>query len=238
MKHMNRFFSLIILVLLSFGSIAQTDNLSQQEKNDLVFMAEEEKLAKDVYVSLNAVWNLRQFTNIIEAEKTHQQVLEDLIKGFDLTMPEGASMNTSGVFSNPKFQALYDKSIKTGKKSEEDALAVAAKIEEVDIKDLQRALENTSNEKIKLVYMNLKKGSENHLNAFVKALKMKGVIYTPSVLPEEEYTALVVKNTEKGKCCAGKKGNKKCSNYTKSVKGVSCCSKNASAKKCQSKKKM
>ena len=42
-------------------------------------MAEEEKLAGDVYSALNEVWNLRVFDNIGRAEQTHQAAVEMLL---------------------------------------------------------------------------------------------------------------------------------------------------------------
>ncbi len=44
-------------------------DLSEQEKASLLFMYEEEKLARDVYNTLNATWNLPTFQNIAASEQ-------------------------------------------------------------------------------------------------------------------------------------------------------------------------
>lgn len=43
-------------------------------------------------------------------------------------------------------------------------------IEELDIKDLNERIEQTDNPDIKMIYENLKQGSENHLRAFTRHL--------------------------------------------------------------------
>ena len=47
--------------------------LTESEKNELLFMREEEKLARDVNKYLYSKWNQRTFTNISNSEKsTHE----------------------------------------------------------------------------------------------------------------------------------------------------------------------
>ena len=47
--------------------------LSAAEQTSLVFMREEEKLARDVYVYLDSLWgaSVPTFTNIAKSEATH-----------------------------------------------------------------------------------------------------------------------------------------------------------------------
>ena len=39
-------------------------------------MREEEKVARDVYLSLNDTWNLRIFKNITSSEQTHMNAIK------------------------------------------------------------------------------------------------------------------------------------------------------------------
>ena len=48
-----------------------TEAISEAEKNGLLVMREEEKLAKDVYLRLYKKWNLNVFNNIGSSEETH-----------------------------------------------------------------------------------------------------------------------------------------------------------------------
>ena len=157
--------------------------LTFQEEEGLLFMAEEEKLAGDVYSALNEVWNLRVFDNIGRAEQTHQAAVETLLERYSLAVPA----KPAGEFSNETLQSLYNDLVSRGGLSVEEALRVGAAIEEIDILDLQERMAQTDWEDILLVYSNLKRGSENHLRAFVNNLERRGMDSSPEHLSQEEY---------------------------------------------------
>ncbi len=164
-------------------------NLSEEEKAGILFMREEEKLARDVYLKLYEKWGLKVFDNIAKSEQTHMDAVKLLIDKYNLEDPaEGKGV---GEFSNATIQALYNKLIDMGSKSVVDALKVGAMIEEIDILDLKKYLAKTDNEDIKLVYENLMKGSMNHLRAFTRNLEKYGVTYEPQYLSTEEYKEIV-----------------------------------------------
>lgn len=161
--------------------------LTFQEEEGLLFMAEEEKLAGDVYSALNEVWNLRVFDNIGRAEQTHQAAVETLLERYSLAVPA----KPAGEFSNETLQSLYNDLVSRGEASLEEALRVGAAIEEIDILDLQERIAQTDREDILLVYSNLKRGSENHLRAFVNNLERRGIEYSPEHLSQEEYDEII-----------------------------------------------
>ena len=161
--------------------------LTFQEEEGLLFMAEEEKLAGDVYSALNEVWNLRVFDNIGRAEQTHQAAVETLLERYSLAVPA----KPAGEFSNETLQSLYNDLVSRGGLSVEEALRVGAAIEEIDILDLQERMAQTDWEDILLVYSNLKRGSENHLRAFVNNLERRGIEYSPEHLSQEEYDGII-----------------------------------------------
>jgi hypothetical protein len=163
--------------------------LSKAESEDLLYMVEEEKLAGDVYSALNDKWNLRVFSNIIQAERTHEAAVKTLLTRYSLSDPT----LEMGKFSNETLQKLHDDLVVQGSSSEEQALMVGAAVEEIDIKDLEKRASRTDREDIRLVYANLKRGSENHLKAFVNNLRRMGVKYSPQYLTSEEYQAIIGK---------------------------------------------
>ena len=59
--------------LNGFFSDLPYEDLDEQEISDLTFMREEEKLARDVYLSLFEEWELRIFRQIAKAERTHMR---------------------------------------------------------------------------------------------------------------------------------------------------------------------
>lgn len=161
--------------------------LTASEKEGLLFMAEEEKLAGDVYQALNEKWNLRVFDNIGKAERTHEAAVKTLLTRYSLPDPTKGA----GEFSNKTLQKLYDDLVSQGGASTKDALQVGAAIEEIDILDLEERMDQTDKADILLVYANLKRGSENHLRAFVNNLQRQGVEYSPKYLSSEEYDRII-----------------------------------------------
>jgi hypothetical protein len=166
-----------------------SQNLDAREARDLLYMREEEKLARDVYLSLYDEWGLRTFSNIAKAEKNHMAAVLVLIDKYDLDDPVGD--NAVGVFDNADLQQLYEDLFAAGTGSRVSALKVGAGIEELDIFDLQRALEATNNEDVQMLYQNLIKGSSNHLRAFARQLERSGVSYSPVYLTPAEYQEIL-----------------------------------------------
>ncbi len=102
-------------------------------------MREEEKLARDVYEYLGEKWGMGIFTNIAKSEVSHMEAVLNLIENQDLSDPVGE--NGLGIFSNPDLQELYDLLIDQGSENLYAALLVGGAIEEIDILDLQRYLD-------------------------------------------------------------------------------------------------
>ena len=171
-------------------------DLSQEEIDGLLYMVEEEKLARDVYLTLYEQWGLPVFSNIAKSEQTHMDAVFGLIEKYNLTAPD--TLDQVGVFTNPELQELYNQLVEMGSQSEVDALKVGALIEETDIKDLEDWIVQTDNEDIKLVYSNLMAGSENHLRAFVSQLEGMGVDYTAQVLPQEQVDEILASTPSHG----------------------------------------
>ena len=163
--------------------------LSAAEISDLLYMQEEEKLARDVYDVFSESWGMQVFRNIGDAEQTHMDSVTVLIDRYGLEKtPESA---TPGVFAHAELQLLYNDLTASGIQSPEDALRAAALVEETDIVDLRNAMGRTDNGDIRYVYENLMRGSENHLRAFVRNLEQQGDVYTPQVLTQADYDAIV-----------------------------------------------
>jgi hypothetical protein len=164
--------------------------LSENEQSSLLFMREEEKLARDVYHYLNIKWSAQIFDNISSSEQTHMDAILVLLNRYNLEDP--AAGKESGIFVNSDIQQLYDDLTQVGQKSSIDALKVGAAIEEIDIIDLKNALDSfVDNQDIEWVYDNLMKGSENHLRSFVRNLANQGVNYLPQYLTQEEFDAII-----------------------------------------------
>jgi len=152
---------------LQYSDAPKAASLTKKQKDDLIFMYQEEKLARDVYITLGNKWNLRVFHNIQRAEQRHMDAVKSLLQRYNLPIP--VVSDKIGVFENKELQALYNKLVKKGSKSLKDALEVGKIIEETDIADLEEKIQNAPSD-IQRVYSNLLRGSYNHLRAFTRNL--------------------------------------------------------------------
>lgn len=178
-------------------------DLTEAESAELLYMREEEKMARDVYLTLGETWNLQVFQNIAQSEQKHMDSILALIEAYELADPVGD--NAVGVFANEDLQALYDQLVESGSQSVSDALMAGGAIEEIDILDLQAAIANTDKANLQQVYTNLLNGSYNHLRAFSTNLMVQtGEVYVPQYMTADEYGAVIAANGARGN---GNQGN-------------------------------
>jgi hypothetical protein len=169
---------------------APASPLSADEIAGLLFIREEEKVARDVYLTLYETWDSQVFSNIARSEQSHMNAVKTLLDRYDIADP--AAGNDIGQFTNPDLQALYDDLTAQGQISLAEALRVGALIEEVDIADLIEELAAVEHSDIQRVYGQLLQGSENHLRAFVSNLERQtGDTYQPQVLDQATYDEIV-----------------------------------------------
>lgn len=169
--------------------------LSAEEEAGLLQMREEEKLARDVYRHLYEVWGQQIFENIAASEQQHMDAIKNLLDKYGLKDPASPD---EGVFRDSHIQVLYDSLITEGIESKVAALQVGVAIEDLDIYDLTALVDETDKADIKRVYLNLTKGSRNHLVAFVGALEILGGSYEITYLSDEEIEEILSTGWETG----------------------------------------
>ena len=187
----------IALAIFSTPVSAVDTELSQVEVDDLTFMREEEKLARDVYVELYQHFKDRDvemmiLANIAVSEQKHMDAMLEQLDKYQLEDP--AVDLAPGEFDNGTLAALYQNLVSDneknvpvlsepaagGKVSPMAALRVGAWIEERDMIDIMHAIANTNRADIVGVYTNLLCGSREHLRAFVKHIGAD--VYQPQIL--------------------------------------------------------
>ncbi len=176
------------------GSIS---TLTEAEKEGLLLMREEEKLARDVYSHLFALWGQPIFDNIAASEQRHMDAVLNLLNRYGLSDP--AAGNAEGEFSDQHIQHLYESLTSAGDPSRVAALKVGATIEDLDIFDLEELLAETDNPNITRVYLNLVKGSRNHLRAFAGQLALLGESYVAQYLTQNEIDTIINSPRERGR---------------------------------------
>lgn len=182
----------MILIINSFIGCTQnidTTILTPSEREGILLMREEEKLAHDVYGFFANQYNIPIFGNIAKSETVHQKMVIELMSRYEIEDP---SFDEEGKFHNEELQELYDKLTAQGTTLIE-ALKIGAYIEELDIRDLKQLMKETDNEDILATYNPLLQGSENHLRAFVRNLVNRGIEYQPVFLSIEEFNSILNK---------------------------------------------
>lgn len=171
-------------------------DLDTAEKAGILQMREEEKLARDVYNTLYAKWNIPVFTNIAKAEQTHMDAIGLLIERYNLNDP--IKTDVPGKFENEELQKLYTSLTEKGSASLKDALTVGATVEDLDIADLEKLIAQTDNDDIKIIYQNLNKGSRNHMRAFYSQLERNNAGYKAQYISSDYLNKIINSNRETG----------------------------------------
>ncbi|TXL06789.1 hypothetical protein BMR07_06350 [Methylococcaceae bacterium CS1] len=90
------------------------NELSQDEIDSLLFMREEEKMARDVYLTQYESWNDSVFDNIATSEQEHMDAIKPLLDTYNLPDPV---IDEIGAFANSELEELYNKLVEDGEAS-------------------------------------------------------------------------------------------------------------------------
>ncbi len=147
--------------------------LTEKQKGKLFFIYQEEKVARDVYITLGKQYkDENTFASIQLSEQRHIDAARGLCEKYDVDISEVVE-DSVGEFEIDILQTLYDSCV-----LEEDvdtlpkALLMGIIIEETDIHDLEVAMSDEFGmpDDVIRVYGNLLEGSFNHLEAFETAI--------------------------------------------------------------------
>ena len=143
--------------------------LTEEQKDKLFFIYQEEKVARDVYITLGKIYTSENtFASIQLSEQRHIDAARGLCEKYGVSI-EGVDEASVGNFVLPVLQELYDTCIAEGEKSLLDALKVGELIELTDIDDLEDAAVGMPADVVS-VFESLKEGSLSHLDAFTAAI--------------------------------------------------------------------
>lgn len=193
---------------LTTNALAQV-KLSETEKEGILFMREEEKLARDVYAVLAKKWGAQPFGNIQQSEQNHMDAVLTLIQTYRLKDPVDGLK--PGQFKNVELRRLYAQLLLSGGKSRLEGLKAGATIEDLDLADLYKRMTQTERPDILNVYDNLARGSRNHLRSFVRGIRNAGSDYTPQFITRQEFDRILStpnENAGPGNSAGGRRGRR------------------------------
>ncbi|MFE7860127.1 DUF2202 domain-containing protein [Streptomyces sp. NPDC057403] len=145
-------------------ALAEQGTLTATQKATLAGMAEEEKLAHDLYTAFAARYDVRVFERIAASETQHLTAVRTLLDRYDVTDPTAGK--PAGEFTDPTVQATYDRLLKQGEGNLTGALTTGRTVETDDIAALTKALSGLTSQDARQVYTHLLAASERHLTAF------------------------------------------------------------------------
>ena len=201
----------IAIVAAGKAAYASTDGivLDYNEQTHLEFMREEEKLARDVYMELGAMYPDHPiFGKIEDSEQKHTDAVKAMIEKYGLQDPN--TNDNVGVYTGADygwyFTEKFNLLVERASISELEALYVGAFIEELDMMDISQCPQvivdtdngindvsecgriYTDNADVDKLYASLLNGSDSHLESYVRNIEKyigKGS-YQAQVLPQEQ----------------------------------------------------
>lgn len=147
------------------GTTLGTGTLTAAQRTTVAAMAEEDKLAHDVYTALAARYpSDPRFARIASSETQHLTALRQVMTAYGITDPTAGLAD--GTFATASVQQLYNDLLAKAT-TLDAALAVGRAIETQDIADLGAAMAAvTTADDVDLVYSHLQMASQMHLRAF------------------------------------------------------------------------
>ena len=142
--------------------------LTAAQKAALAGMAEEEKLARDLYAAFAATYPTRAWTTIGAAESIHLAAIRTLLARYGVADPTAGK--PAGTFATAAVQATYTRLLAAGNVSERAAFTVGRTVELDDTAKLDAALVGMTATDVRQIYSNLRRGSTQHLAAFNRLL--------------------------------------------------------------------
>jgi hypothetical protein len=149
---------------LAGAAAAPSGTLTAAQSSALASMAEDEKLAHDVYAALATSSGDVRFTRIAAAENQHLTAIRTMLQRYGVTDP--TSGRAEGSFATPATQKLHDDLVAQGRASATAALQVGRTIEKLDIADLDKASAGLTAPDVATVYSRLRAASQQHLATF------------------------------------------------------------------------
>lgn len=138
--------------------------LTAEQAATLAAMAEEEKMAYDLYAEFAARYDDPRFDRVAGAETRHLEAVRSVLTRYEVADPTVGV--AAGSFPSAAVQKQYDEWLAAGGAGVGEALAAAAELERADIADLEAAADGLDAPDVERLYAHLLRGSQRHLAVF------------------------------------------------------------------------
>ncbi len=181
-----------------------TTSVSDQVRGDLLFIYEEEKMARDLYASFGEKWGWQTIGRVSMSESMHLNSVMNLLHTYGIPEP----VLPTGSYQSAAISELAKRLLNEGIASEDAALHSALYVEEYDIADLTKRMNDTADPSILSTYQYLLNGSNAHLRYFYSLLVENGGTYTPQVLSQQAFDAALASQGGVGPMMGGYGGGR------------------------------
>jgi hypothetical protein len=189
---MKKILALSILVIATLVIRAQSRigiELTSKE-NIVLYLIEQEKLARDLYGVLDTIWVTDVFNRMVNDELQHMDKLSAVAAEFMIDVPNHFNEYKPGQFVNADLRTLYLDLLADANFSLEDAYRACANLEERKIMNLRTALKEPNFDLEIATYKTLLIGAEDNLKFFIRALVEMNSGYLPILMSESEFEFL------------------------------------------------
>lgn len=184
-KTMMWFAGLLCFINLESRSLfIQQDSISEDDQKALLYLIEEQKMARDVCALLGEKHGVKLFTSYSQKAQAQMVRLEELYKTYK---PEYQLDKTPGTYVNLKIQDLYQYYVSEGVVSLNEGFRAGAKIADASIYGIENIMSGTQNTKLHGVYGIVRCGSGNQLRSFVNMLVGNGEMFMPEYITMKHY---------------------------------------------------
>ena len=167
----------------SFG-IAQSDVLEPGESHAVLYQWDYAKFKRDTYLEGDGVWEDPLFKTFASDEQSQIERLEELIANYAIEKPEFYWGNYSVLWENEEMRPLL-MSDRDWLTTQEKFFTRAAFIEEMNIRDLLLAIEETVEQLLKDTYNEMLEDACAHLSGVVARLYEDPLDYLAQLLSQE-----------------------------------------------------
>jgi hypothetical protein len=148
------------------SSDAASGTLTAQQRTTLAAMAEQEKLAHDLYQAFATWYDSAIFERVALARTRHLTAVRSLLDRYGLADPTAGK--AADEFASAAVKATYDRYLREGSASLAAVLDVGERVERADIAALERALDALAAPDVEVAYQHLLMASRHHLAALTR----------------------------------------------------------------------
>lgn len=171
------------------------DGLSYNDIRGLHLIREEEKITRDLFLSLAARWSMGIFRSLAESEDNQAILIRTIMERHSIN--DQYETGETAKFRNRETQSIYDGLAAKSSRSPEEAIRAALFTQDLGIYELRSLIRQTERTDLKILYLNLEKSARSAIRALNSELERRGAKYRPLFIDMDLFNLIVSDFSEK-----------------------------------------